>query len=144
MTSSFVSLENCDSSDGTKTVRTLPKCFSLCGVSLYWDSDQGSHFKNNVMMSLSHILHAHHDFTATYILLNRTVLSRLCVRMYSELHMHFSPSFESMKQSGERLLKLYRTFSITLSDLLLETTNLLQRSLVAKEIIRCEFLCHEW
>ncbi|KAF0712314.1 hypothetical protein As57867_004858, partial [Aphanomyces stellatus] len=43
--------------------RCLLQWFSVFGVCYHWVSDQGSHFKNEVIAELQHVLGAHHHFT---------------------------------------------------------------------------------
>ena len=76
--SSFVLLEECDSADATNTVRALRKWFSLFGVSLFWVSDRGSHFKNKVMAGLNRALHSHHHFTTPYSPQSNVTVETVC------------------------------------------------------------------
>jgi len=64
--SSFVWLEAVEAADAKTAASTLLKWFSLFGVVMTWNSDQGSHFKNSVMRSLNRELHAQHNFTTPY------------------------------------------------------------------------------
>ncbi|ETV63851.1 hypothetical protein H257_19215 [Aphanomyces astaci] len=45
------------------TKDSLPQWFAVFGVCYEWVSDQGTHFKNQVMTDLQHVLGAHHHFT---------------------------------------------------------------------------------
>ena len=46
------------------TARSLMAWFAIHGVCYEWTSDQGSHFKNEVIAELQHVLGAKHHFTA--------------------------------------------------------------------------------
>ncbi|ETV90041.1 hypothetical protein H310_15126 [Aphanomyces invadans] len=45
--------------------RCLQQWFSVFGICYHWVSGQGSHFKNEVIAELQHVLGAHHHFTTT-------------------------------------------------------------------------------
>lgn len=61
--SNFVWLYPCKSADTTNTYEGLLSWFSTFGICYTWDTDQGTHFKNDVIATLKHNLGAHHHFT---------------------------------------------------------------------------------
>lgn len=61
--SHFVRLHLCTTADAATTYDALMDWFTLFGVCYNWVSDQGTHFKNEVIEALRHSLGAHHHFT---------------------------------------------------------------------------------
>ena len=64
--SSFVMLHPHDAATSDKGASSLLLWFSLFGVVPKWVSDQGPHFKNELMLRLTRSLQAHHHFTTAY------------------------------------------------------------------------------
>ena len=94
--SSYVRLVKCKAADAENTVEALQDWFSTFGVVLHWVSDRGSHFKNEVVSSLSQQNKASHRFTLAYApwsngtveVVNREVL-RVLRALCSELKIPF-------------------------------------------------------
>jgi transposase InsO family protein len=64
--SSYVRLKQCKKADADSTVSVLIEWFAVFGVAPQWVSDQGSHFKNHVMMDVQKQLGTNHHFTTAY------------------------------------------------------------------------------
>ena len=64
--SSDIMLEPTEECDARTASQCLLKWFSMFGVAQNWNSDQGTHFKNELMDNLNRDLHAHHHFTTPY------------------------------------------------------------------------------
>ena len=64
--SSFIDLFPAESPTAHHTAESLLEWFSRYGVVSTWVSDRGSHFLNEVIANLSHMLHANHHFTLAY------------------------------------------------------------------------------
>jgi transposase InsO family protein len=64
--SSHVWLKQCKKADADCTVAVLIEWFAAFGVAPQWVSDQGSHFKNQVMMDVQKQLGTNHHFTTAY------------------------------------------------------------------------------
>jgi IS30 family transposase len=64
--SSYVWLKQCKKADADSTVSVLIEWFAAFGVAPQWVSDQGSHFKNHVMMDMQKQLGTNHHFTTAY------------------------------------------------------------------------------
>ena len=62
--SNFLTLYEAERADAATTARCLMAWFAIHGVCYEWTSDQGSHFKNEVIAELRHVLGAKHHFTA--------------------------------------------------------------------------------
>jgi hypothetical protein len=60
----YVLLVNCVRAGASEAANALLSWFALFGVVRVWVSDQGSHFKNEVIRDLQHVLGAHHHFVA--------------------------------------------------------------------------------
>jgi len=56
----------CESADAESTTAALVAWFSSFGTVVQWVSDQGSHFKNQVVKELRERLHCAHHFTLAY------------------------------------------------------------------------------
>ncbi|KAF0700908.1 Aste57867_8594 [Aphanomyces stellatus] len=52
-----------DVANAQVVARCLLQWFAVFGVCYHWVTDQGSHFKNEVIAELQHVLGAHHHFT---------------------------------------------------------------------------------
>ncbi len=82
--SGFVKLYPAGSADAETTAACLMDWFATFGVCHTWVSDQGSHFKNEVIEGLRHQLGAHHHFTTAYAPWSNgtvEVMNRLMVRL---------------------------------------------------------------
>jgi transposase InsO family protein len=64
--SGFVELVACADATSDETYRALMDWFKRFGVVHQWVSDQGAHFKNQVIERLQRALGAHHHFTTAY------------------------------------------------------------------------------
>jgi Integrase core domain/Integrase zinc binding domain len=64
--SSYVCLKQCKKADADNTVSVLIEWFAAFGVAPQWVSDQGSHFKNRVMMDVQKQLGTNHHFTTAH------------------------------------------------------------------------------
>jgi hypothetical protein len=60
----YVLLVNCVRAGASEAANALLSWLALFGVVRVWVSDQGSHFKNEVIRDLQHVLGAHHHFVA--------------------------------------------------------------------------------
>jgi hypothetical protein len=60
--SNYVWLKQCKNADAYKTAAVLIEWFAAFGVAQQWVSDQGSHFKNKVMMDIQKQLGTNHLF----------------------------------------------------------------------------------
>jgi hypothetical protein len=58
----YVLLANCVRAGASDPANVLLSWFALFGVVRAWVPDQGSHFKNDVIRDLQHVLGAHHHF----------------------------------------------------------------------------------
>ena len=64
--SGFVELVPCSNADSSHVVKALLYWYSRYGVSTMHVSDQGSHFKNNVVAELNRLMQTRHHFTHAY------------------------------------------------------------------------------
>ena len=64
--SNYVWLIPADKFDARNVVAALSQWFATFGITPVWVSDQGSHFKNEVMLTLQRELHTRHHFTSAY------------------------------------------------------------------------------
>lgn len=64
--SSFVELIACETADARVVCEALVDWFKRYGVVRQWVSDQGSHFKNQVMDMLRKVVGSQHHFTTAY------------------------------------------------------------------------------
>jgi RNase H-like domain found in reverse transcriptase/Integrase zinc binding domain/Chromo (CHRromatin Organisation MOdifier) domain len=76
--SGFVKLDVHDAATADATVQSLLNWFSLFGVVLKWASDQGTHFRNQVMHKLNRALHAQHHFTTAGMPHANGTIERVC------------------------------------------------------------------
>jgi len=65
--SHFLQLIPCDQDTAFVVAEALLYCYKRFGLSLYHVSDQGTHFKNQVISELNRILQTEHHFVAAYI-----------------------------------------------------------------------------
>ena len=82
--SGFVKLYPAATADAQTTAASLMDWFATFGVCHTWVSDQGSHFKNEVIEALKRQLGAHHHFTTVYAPWSNgtvEVMNRLLVRL---------------------------------------------------------------
>ena len=92
--SKFVWLFPCVNANSAAAVDAILQWSTLFGVPLTWISDQGSHFKNEVMTDLNNRLGANHHFTTAYCpwsngsveRVNRNVLSMIR-KLLAEQHL---------------------------------------------------------
>jgi Integrase core domain/Integrase zinc binding domain len=66
--SNYVWLKQCKHADADSTVAVLIEWFAAFGVAPQWVSDQGSHFKNQIMTEVQKQLGTKHHFTTAYCL----------------------------------------------------------------------------
>ena len=64
--SSYVKLYPCHGATATEAAETLLDWFSTFGTVHQWISDQGPHFRNQLISKLNRQLRAHHHFTTPY------------------------------------------------------------------------------
>lgn len=76
--SSYVVLYPCQAATSDEAARCLLNWFSLFGVCTYWTSDQGPHFKNELIRELNRKLYAHHHFTTANMPQANGTVERVC------------------------------------------------------------------
>jgi Integrase core domain/Integrase zinc binding domain len=64
--SGYLWLVPCKAAGAAETVDALIHCFATFGVVLQWFSDQGAHFKNQIMLCLQKKLKSKHHFTSAH------------------------------------------------------------------------------
>lgn len=64
--SGYVWFKPCEHADSETTAEKLTEWFSSFGIVTKWISDQGSHFKNEVIRKLGNFLRVNHHFTLPY------------------------------------------------------------------------------
>jgi hypothetical protein len=91
---SYVWLKQCKKADAANTVSELIEWFAAFGVAPQWVSDQGSHFKNHVMMDVQKQLGTNHHFTTAYSPWANGTVEAVCKQtiraaraMLSEMHL---------------------------------------------------------
>jgi hypothetical protein len=106
--SGYLWLVPSEAADAAATVNALTLWFAAFGVSQVWVSDQGSHFKNQVMDSVRKALRSQHHFTTAYSPWANGTIERACrevlraVRaLLSELRLRFDqwPAVSRIVQS---------------------------------------------
>jgi transposase InsO family protein len=92
--SNYVWLKQCKHADADSTVAVLIEWFAAFGVAPQWVSDQGSHFKNQVMTEVQRQLGANHHFTTAYCPWANGTVEAVCKQtiraaraMLSEMHL---------------------------------------------------------
>lgn len=96
--SSYVWLVPCGAADAEHTVDALLKWFSSFGVVLLWVSDQGTHFKNEVVRGLREKTRGSHHFTLAYCPWTNGTVEVVCrelVRVLRALLSEFQLPFTS-------------------------------------------------
>jgi hypothetical protein len=96
-TSKYVWIKPCRGADAITVYDCLMEWFAAFGICYTWVSDQGSHFKNQIIASLQHALGSHHHFTTarchwangTVEVVNRSIL-RVFRALLSEWRMKSS------------------------------------------------------
>ena len=76
--SSYVWLEPTTAANAKSATTALTRWFSCFGVSLTWNSDQGAHFKNEVMQALNRAYHGQRHFTTAYAPQANGTVERVC------------------------------------------------------------------
>ena len=76
--SGYLWLVPSEAADASATVDALTLWFAAFGVSQVWVSDQGSHFKNQVMDSVRKVLCSQHHFTTAYSPWANGTIERAC------------------------------------------------------------------
>ena len=76
--SSFVLLHPYDTATAENAAESLLSWFSMFGVVPTWVSDQGSHFKNELIANLNRTLRAHHHFTTAYTPQSNGTVEHVC------------------------------------------------------------------
>jgi hypothetical protein len=92
--SNYVWLKQCKNADADSTAAVLIEWFAAFGVAQQWVSDQGSHFKNNVMADIQKQLGTNHHFTTAYSPWANGTVEAVCKQtiraaraMLSEMHL---------------------------------------------------------
>lgn len=62
--SHYIWLRAYEAADAESTFEALMEWFAAFGVCYSWVTDQGTHFKNEVIAALQYALGTHHHFTA--------------------------------------------------------------------------------
>jgi hypothetical protein len=78
---SYIWLIACKRADAETPVRALMQWFAAFGISLVWVSDQGAHFKNEIMAKLSSELHVTHRFSPAYTPRANGTVESVCKRV---------------------------------------------------------------
>jgi transposase InsO family protein len=76
--SNSVWLKQCKHADADSTASVLIKWFAAFGVAPRWVSDQGSHFKNQVMTKVQKQLCTKHHFTTAYCPWANGIVEAVC------------------------------------------------------------------
>lgn len=76
--SSFVMCYLCDSATATAACKGLISWFSIFSVVPVWVSDQGPHFKNQLLHDVNKALHTHHHFTTPHAPQGNGSIERIC------------------------------------------------------------------
>jgi hypothetical protein len=99
----------CKTADALATANALVQWFVEFGTVLNWVSDQGSHFKNNLIKKLRQLTRGHHHFTLPYTPWGNGTVEVVCrelLRCLKVLGFEFKPPFKAwpsllpMVQSG--------------------------------------------
>lgn len=92
--SNYVWLKQCKNADADSTAAVLIEWFAAFGVAQQWVSDQGSHFKNQVMTDIQKQLGTNHHFTTAYSPWANGTVEAVCKQtiraaraMLSEMHL---------------------------------------------------------
>jgi transposase InsO family protein len=92
--SNYVWLKQCKNADAYSTTAVLIEWFAAFGVAQQWVSDQGSHFKKNLMTDIQKQLGTNHHFTTAYSPWANGTVEAVCKQtiraaraMLSEMHL---------------------------------------------------------
>jgi transposase InsO family protein len=99
--SGYLWLVPCKAATASETIEVLMRWFATFGVVLYWFSDQGSHFKNEVIQGLQRKLKAKHHFsTANCPWANGTIESacKQVIRNFRALLSDFKMAFDDWQK----------------------------------------------
>lgn len=88
--SGYVFLRPCKSADAETTASVLMEYFTTFVPVLNWFSDQGSHFKNQVMEFLACSLGAKHSFSTPYVPWSNGTVEAVCKQVLRVMHAFMS------------------------------------------------------
>lgn len=112
--SSFAMLIPCVSTTAEEAAECLMKWFSLFGVVLYWSSDEGPHFKCQLMDQLKKKLYAQHNFKLLPSERDCGASMQGSSTSQSSFDFRFSPSTKTVALDSSYHAKCIESFSSTI------------------------------